>query len=147
MPIVVAHVIVGYLVATTGAAIYLHAQTHAVNATQIFLAFFCSLNALICFWELALAYKVDIIKKKGDELRARAEGAPHMLQGADGLLRIARRSPAGPLCTVSKSVLHILYRVKKCLDTLCSVRKFLTHVLRASCSRTREEIVEFVHVL
>ena len=40
MPIVVAHVIVGYLVATTGTAVYLHAQTHSINATQIFLAFF-----------------------------------------------------------------------------------------------------------
>ena len=69
MPIVVAHVIVGYLVATTGAAVYLHAQTHSINATQIFLAFFCSLNALICFWELALAYRIDVIKRLAGELR------------------------------------------------------------------------------
>ena len=69
MPIVVAHVIVGYLVATTGAAVYLHTKTHSINTTQAFLAFFCSLNALICFWELALAYRINIIKRLAGELR------------------------------------------------------------------------------
>ena len=75
MPLVVAHVIVGYLVATTGAAVYYHTQAHAFSGVQAFLAFFCSLNALICFWELALAHRIGVIQKLARELRERTRGS------------------------------------------------------------------------
>lgn len=48
-------VIVLYVVAASGAPVWVHYSVHnVVNTTHVALAFFCGLNALIAFWEIAL---------------------------------------------------------------------------------------------
>mmetsp|Transcript_20128 Transcript_20128/g.60831 ORF Transcript_20128/g.60831 Transcript_20128/m.60831 type:complete len:272 (+) Transcript_20128:289-1104(+) len=89
--ILVAYVIVAYLVGTTYAAVKLHPSASLIQA---FLAFFLSLNALICFWELALAYRVDLIKKRGDELRARTGDSQQERFAAVGSFFVARCPPS-----------------------------------------------------
>ena len=60
------------MLSTVGVA-YWHADTHGFSLLQASLAFFLALNALICFWEIALCYKIDLIAKEAAKLR-RATG-------------------------------------------------------------------------
>mmetsp|Transcript_5936 Transcript_5936/g.17523 ORF Transcript_5936/g.17523 Transcript_5936/m.17523 type:complete len:264 (-) Transcript_5936:36-827(-) len=68
--ILAGHVIVAYVVASTAGATYWHATEHGgVSYLQAFLAFFLGLNALICYWEIALCYRIDHIARKAAALR------------------------------------------------------------------------------
>ena len=65
------HVVVGYVLASTAIPTALHASLHGFSALQCGLAFFVGLNALICYWEVALAYRIDHIHKAAESLRSR----------------------------------------------------------------------------
>mmetsp|Transcript_7408 Transcript_7408/g.9404 ORF Transcript_7408/g.9404 Transcript_7408/m.9404 type:complete len:235 (+) Transcript_7408:2-706(+) len=66
-----------YLSVITGLSAFLHYRVHGiVNGLQLTLAFFCSLNILICLWELALGYRIEVIQRDFAKLRERFEATP-----------------------------------------------------------------------
>ena len=66
------HAVVGYVVAVTAVPTYWHYATHGgFSALQCGLAFFVGLNALICYWEIALFYRIDHIARAAATLRDR----------------------------------------------------------------------------
>mmetsp|Transcript_36604 Transcript_36604/g.82059 ORF Transcript_36604/g.82059 Transcript_36604/m.82059 type:complete len:239 (+) Transcript_36604:140-856(+) len=54
-----------YVVLTTGLPAAWHSQRHGViSATQVALAFFLGLNAIVCVWEMCLFFQIDLIERK-----------------------------------------------------------------------------------
>ena len=68
----VGHVVVAYVFGVTAVPAWWHRRVHgAFCPLQAGLAFFVGLNALICYWELALAYRIERISRDAKRLRAR----------------------------------------------------------------------------
>lgn len=68
----VVHLLVIYVVGSTGLGLYLHHRTHDVwNVVQIALCFFLSINFLISWWEVCLWQYIDDIKKEWHQLESR----------------------------------------------------------------------------
>lgn len=69
------HILVIYVLASTGGCAYLHMKKHnTVSVLQLSLAFFLCLNALICLWEIALGWYIVHIKKECDRLKRKYRG-------------------------------------------------------------------------
>jgi hypothetical protein len=59
------HFVFAYVVLGTVVPVYVHFQTHGlINVHQIMIAFFCSLNILISFWEISLGRHITFINKE-----------------------------------------------------------------------------------
>lgn len=59
----------------TGIPVFLHHDVHGVfNATQIGLAFFLWLNAIIALWEICLFLRIDLIEQEYEDFRVRYKG-------------------------------------------------------------------------
>ena len=87
------HVVVGYVLASTAIPTALHASLHGFSALQCGLAFFVGLNALICYWEVALAYRIDHIHKAAESLRSRTADTQSARFAAVGDFFVARCGP------------------------------------------------------
>jgi hypothetical protein len=62
------HFLVLYVLATTGSLVEWHRRTTgAVSVPQVALAFFLSLNVLICLWEISLGWHIRKIKADYDK--------------------------------------------------------------------------------
>lgn len=59
----------------TAVPVYLHHETHGVwNPTQIGVAFFLWLNAIIALWEICLFLRIDLIEKQYEDFKVRYKG-------------------------------------------------------------------------
>lgn len=73
--VVVGHVLVLYVVLSTGGLSYWHhAENGVFDATCTSLFFFCALNTLICLWEMALGANISKIERDYRELRETYKG-------------------------------------------------------------------------
>lgn len=88
------HVIVLYVLAVTVVPTVWHARVHgAYSMLQGGLAFFVGLNALICYWEIALAYRTRRVGRDARRLRAKTADSQEARFGAIGAFFFA---PCGP---------------------------------------------------
>ena len=51
-----------FVTATTLPLVYLHTLLHGFSSLQASLALFCSINVMICWWEIGLFFNRDLIK-------------------------------------------------------------------------------------
>lgn len=64
------HFLILYVIVTTALLTANHSRVHGSwFVQQSALAFFCSLNFLICLWEIALGWHIDLIKTNSDKLK------------------------------------------------------------------------------
>ncbi|KAJ1459254.1 hypothetical protein M885DRAFT_479532 [Pelagophyceae sp. CCMP2097] len=67
----------------------IHYSKHGVvNSWQVFLSFFAGLNTLICFWELALAYRIDLIQSDFAKLLLRVDDTNGAQRGQESRFAI-----------------------------------------------------------
>jgi len=102
MPLRVCHVIAAFVVAATSVPCGVFAALHHAAPSALFvgLAFFCGLNALICFWELALAYRIRRIERDFRQLRERVAPTPRGRLSELAALFTARVAPVSQVVSL-----------------------------------------------
>lgn len=65
-----------FVVLTTGLLIHYHHEVHGVvNLAQAGLGLFCSINLLICIWEIGLYVNRRLIREQYLEMKSKLKGA------------------------------------------------------------------------
>ena len=60
-----------FVIATTAPLIYKHIDLHGFNPLQAGLALFCSINVMICWWEIGLFINRGLIKQQYNSFKRR----------------------------------------------------------------------------
>jgi hypothetical protein len=66
------HVVISYVLLGIAVPAFLHVKEHGkLNIYHLLVAFFCSLNILICFWEISLGFYIKHIETEYNSLKKR----------------------------------------------------------------------------